>query len=116
MSTVAHPASESRALRDRVAAAFAPRRASLRARAWARSTCGRQLPPAGAGRVGSRPPVGRLVQVGLARGSPGAIRGSARASADPAVYVGIFMIVMGAGEAGYYTREDGPSGDDFTGS
>ena len=24
-----------------------------------------------------------------------------------AVYVGIFMIVMGAGEAGYYTREDG---------
>ena len=25
------------------------------------------------------------------------------------------MIVMGAGEAGYYTREDGPSGDDFTG-
>lgn len=32
-----------------------------------------------------------------------------------AVYVGIFMIVMGAGEAGYYTREDGPSGDDFTG-
>ncbi len=32
-----------------------------------------------------------------------------------AVYVGIFMIVMGAGEAGYYTREGGPSGDDFTG-
>ena len=32
-----------------------------------------------------------------------------------AVYVGLFMIVMGAGEAGYYTREDGPSGDDFTG-
>ena len=32
-----------------------------------------------------------------------------------AVYVGIFMIVMGAGEAGYYTREDGPSGDDYTG-
>ena len=31
------------------------------------------------------------------------------------MYVGIFMIVMGAGEAGYYTREDGPSGDDFTG-
>ena len=32
-----------------------------------------------------------------------------------AVYVGIFMIVMGAGEAGYYSREDGPSGDDYTG-
>ena len=25
------------------------------------------------------------------------------------------MIVMGAGEAGHYTREDGPSGDDYTG-
>ena len=25
------------------------------------------------------------------------------------------MIVMGAGEAGYYTRENGPSGDDYTG-
>ena len=32
-----------------------------------------------------------------------------------AVFVGLFMIVMGAGEAGYYAREDGPSGDDFTG-
>jgi hypothetical protein len=25
------------------------------------------------------------------------------------------MVVMGAGEAGYYTRENGPSGDDYTG-
>jgi uncharacterized protein len=32
-----------------------------------------------------------------------------------AVFVGLFMVVMGAGEAGYYTREDGPSGDDYTG-
>jgi hypothetical protein len=32
-----------------------------------------------------------------------------------AIFVGLFMIVMGAGEAGYYTREDGPSGDDYTG-
>jgi hypothetical protein len=32
-----------------------------------------------------------------------------------AIFVGLFMVVMGAGEAGYYTREDGPSGDDFTG-
>jgi uncharacterized protein len=32
-----------------------------------------------------------------------------------AVFVGLFTVVMGAGEAGYYTREDGPSGDDYTG-
>ena len=32
-----------------------------------------------------------------------------------AVFVGLFVVVMGAGEAGYYTREDGPSGDDYTG-
>ena len=32
-----------------------------------------------------------------------------------AIFVGLFMIVMGAGEAGYYSREDGPSGDDYTG-
>ena len=32
-----------------------------------------------------------------------------------AVLVGLFVTVMGAGEAGYYTRENGPSGDDFTG-
>jgi uncharacterized protein len=32
-----------------------------------------------------------------------------------AIMVGIFTTVMGAGEAGYYTREDGPSGDDYTG-
>ena len=32
-----------------------------------------------------------------------------------AVLVGIFIVVMGAGEGGYYTREDGPSGDDYTG-
>jgi uncharacterized protein len=28
---------------------------------------------------------------------------------------GLFMIVMGVGEAGYYALESGPSGDDFTG-
>jgi uncharacterized protein len=32
-----------------------------------------------------------------------------------AVFVGLFIVVMGVGEAGYYTRENGPSGDDFTG-
>ena len=31
------------------------------------------------------------------------------------VFVGLFTVVMGVGEAGYYTREDGPSGDDYTG-
>jgi hypothetical protein len=32
-----------------------------------------------------------------------------------AIYAGVFVAVMGIGEAGYYTREDGPSGDDYTG-
>jgi uncharacterized protein len=32
-----------------------------------------------------------------------------------AIFAGLFMVVMGAGEAGYYTRENGPSGDDYTG-
>jgi hypothetical protein len=32
-----------------------------------------------------------------------------------AVLVGLSVAVMGAGEAGYYTRENGPSGDDYTG-
>jgi hypothetical protein len=60
--------------------------------------------------------VGGLVQaaffVGLAwvypRLRPG-LRGTL------AIFVGLFMVVMGAGEAGYYTRENGPSGDDYTG-
>jgi dienelactone hydrolase len=37
------------------------------------------------------------------------------ARATLAIGVGLFTVVMGAGEAGYYTRENGPSGDDFTG-
>ena len=32
-----------------------------------------------------------------------------------AIFVGLFMVVIGAGEAGYYARESGPSGDDYTG-
>jgi hypothetical protein len=59
---------------------------------------------------------GGLVQVGLfvlfAWAYP-RLRPGIRATL--AVYVGLFMIVMGAGEAGYYTRENGPSGDDYTG-
>ena len=37
------------------------------------------------------------------------------ARATLAIWVGLFMTVMGLGEAGYYTRENGPSGDDYTG-
>jgi fermentation-respiration switch protein FrsA (DUF1100 family) len=37
------------------------------------------------------------------------------ARATLALGVGILMIVMGVGEAGYYSRENGPSGDDYTG-
>ena len=59
---------------------------------------------------------GGLVQVGLfllfawayPRLRPG-LRGTL------AIFVGLFTVVMGVGEAGYYTRENGPSGDDFTG-
>jgi uncharacterized protein len=41
------------------------------------------------------------------------LRPGARAAL--AIGVGLFTVVMGVGEAGYYTRENGPSGDDFTG-
>jgi fermentation-respiration switch protein FrsA (DUF1100 family) len=37
------------------------------------------------------------------------------ARATLALGFGLFTVVMGVGEAGYYTRETGPSGDDFTG-
>jgi hypothetical protein len=37
------------------------------------------------------------------------------ARATLAIGFGLFTTVMGIGEAGYYTRENGPSGDDFTG-
>jgi uncharacterized protein len=60
--------------------------------------------------------VGGLVQTGLfvllawayPRLRPG-LRGTL------AIVVGLFTVVMGVGEAGYYTRENGPSGDDYTG-
>jgi dienelactone hydrolase len=32
-----------------------------------------------------------------------------------AIAAGLFTVVMGVGEAGYYARENGPSGDDYTG-
>ncbi|MGZ8793297.1 MAG: CocE/NonD family hydrolase [Gaiellaceae bacterium] len=60
--------------------------------------------------------VGGLVQtaffVGLAWAYP-RLRPGLRGTL--AIYVGLFTVVMGAGEAGYYTRENGPSGDDYTG-
>ena len=37
------------------------------------------------------------------------------ARATLAIGGGLFTAVMGLGEAGYYTRENGPSGDDYTG-
>jgi uncharacterized protein len=49
-----------------------------------------------------------LLAWGYARLRPG-LRGTL------AIFVGLFTVVMGAGEAGYYTRENGPSGDDYTG-
>ena len=119
MSTVAHPASESRrALAGRAVAAL-------------RTETGLARVALGVGALHvvddnflqTEPGVsarahlwGGLVQVALlvafAWGYP-RIRAGLRGIL--AVYVGIFMIVMGAGEAGYYTREDGPSGDDYTG-
>ena len=119
MSTVAHPASESRrALAGRAVAAL-------------RTETGLARVALGVGALHvvddnflqTEPGVsarahlwGGLVQVALlvafAWGYP-RLRPGLRGIL--AVYVGIFMIVMGAGEAGYYTREDGPSGDDYTG-
>jgi dienelactone hydrolase len=60
--------------------------------------------------------VGGLVQTALfvlAAWSYPRLRPGARATL--ALGFGLFMIVMGVGEAGYYTRENGPSGDDYTG-
>jgi hypothetical protein len=41
------------------------------------------------------------------------LRAGARATL--ALGAGVFMVIMGAGEAGYYLRESGLSGDDYTG-
>jgi hypothetical protein len=60
--------------------------------------------------------VGGLVQTALfvlAAWAYPRLRPGARATL--AIGVGLFTVVMGAGEAGYYTRENGPSGDDYTG-
>jgi uncharacterized protein len=60
--------------------------------------------------------VGGLIQAGLFVLSAWAyprLRAGARATL--ALGVGVFMVIMGAGEAGYYLRESGLSGDDYTG-
>ncbi|MGH3029397.1 MAG: alpha/beta hydrolase [Gaiellaceae bacterium] len=60
--------------------------------------------------------VGGLVQTALfilAAWAYPRLRSGARATL--AIGVGLFTTVMGVGEAGYYTRENGPSGDDYTG-
>jgi uncharacterized protein len=60
--------------------------------------------------------VGGLVQLALlvlAAWAYPRLRPGARATL--AIYVGLFIAGMGIGEAGYYTRENGPSGDDYTG-
>jgi fermentation-respiration switch protein FrsA (DUF1100 family) len=60
--------------------------------------------------------VGGLVQVGLfvlfAWAYP-RLRAGARATL--ALGVGVFMVIMGAGEAGYHLRDSSLSGDDYTG-
>ena len=119
MSTVAHPASESR------------KNTAMRVAAALRTETGLARVVLGIGAlhvvddnflqpepgVSARDHLwGGLVQVALFVGLAWAyprLRPGLRGIL--AVYVGIFMVVMGAGEAGYYTREDGPSGDDFTG-
>jgi uncharacterized protein len=115
VSTVAHPAAESR----RAAAAALLTEASL-----ARVALGiaalhvvddnflQPQPGTSAGDhlVSGLVPAGLFV---LAAWAYPRLRPGARATA--AIGFGIFIAAMGVGEAGYYTRENGPSGDDYTG-
>jgi uncharacterized protein len=119
MSTVAHPSAESsRAAATRVAAAL------LTETGLARLALGvgalhvvddNFLQPQPGTSAGNHL-VGGLIQtaffVSFAWAYP-RLRAGLRGTL--AIFVGLFMIVMGAGEAGYYTRENGPSGDDYTG-
>ena len=60
--------------------------------------------------------VGGLVQVAAFVALAGAYpRFRAGIRGTLAVFVGLFIVVMGAGEAGYYLRHDRLSGDDYTG-
>jgi len=118
LSTVAHPSAEPRAAATRVAAAVRTEtglaRVALGVGALHVVDDNFLQPEPG---VSPRDHLwGGLVQVALFVGLAWAYpRLRAGLRGILAVYVGLFMIVMGAGEAGYYTREDGPSGDDYTG-
>jgi len=118
LSTVAHPSAEPRAAATRVAAALRTEtglaRVALGVGALHVVDDNFLQPEPG---VSPRDHLwGGLVQVALFVGLAWAYpRLRAGLRGILAVYVGLFMIVMGAGEAGYYTREDGPSGDDYTG-
>ena len=119
MTSVSHPASESgRAAATRVAAALRTEAGLARVAlgiATLHVVDDNFLQPQ-PGTSAADHLVGGLVQAGLfllfawayPRLRPG-MRGTL------AVYVGLFTVVMGIGEAGYYTRENGPSGDDYTG-
>jgi uncharacterized protein len=119
MSTVAHPAAEStRAAAIRVAAALRTEtglaRIALGIGALHVVDDNFLQPQPGTSAVDHL--IGGLIQtasfIGLAWAYP-RLRAGLRGML--AIFVGLFMIVMGAGEAGYYTRENGPSGDDYTG-
>jgi fermentation-respiration switch protein FrsA (DUF1100 family) len=119
MSTVAHPSVESKK-----AAATQVAAAPLTETGLARVAFGIGVlhvvddnflqPQPGTSAVDHLP--GGLIQAGLfvlfAWAYP-RLRAGARATL--ALGVGVFMVIMGAGEAGYYLRESGLSGDDYTG-
>jgi uncharacterized protein len=119
MSTVAHPAADStRAAATRVAAALRTEKGLARVALGVGAlhvVDDNFLQPEPGVSAGDHL-WGGLIQVGLlvvfAWAYP-RLRAGLRGIL--AVYVGLFMVVMGAGEAGYYTRENGPSGDDYTG-
>lgn len=119
MSAVAHPAGEtSRAAATRVAAAVGTETGLARIALGVGAlhvVDDNFLQPQPGTSAGDHL-VGGLIQtaffVGLAWAYP-RLRPGLRGTL--AIFVGLFTVVMGAGEAGYYTRENGPSGDDYTG-
>ena len=119
MSTVAHPSAESRrAAATRVAAALLTetRLARIALGIGALHVVDDTFLQPQPGTSAGDHLVGGLIQtaffVSLAWAYP-RLRPGLRGTL--AIFVGLFMVVMGAGEAGYYTRENGPSGDDYTG-
>jgi hypothetical protein len=119
MSTVAHPSLESRKAAAARAAAAVRTETGLARIAFAVGALhvvdDNFLQPQPGTSAGDHL-VGGLIQAGIfvlfAWAYP-QLRAGARATL--ALGVGIFMVIMGAGEAGYYLRENGLSGDDYTG-